>query len=182
VRPTLIHLNGPPGIGKSTIARLYAEEHPGVLNLDIDLLRGLIGGSRDRFGETGRIIRPIALAMARAQLAQGLDVVLPQYLGVETEVVRFETAAHESGAVFHEIVLMDTKQRLLERFERRDGTDWDREVRAVVARQGGPVVLERAHDRLTALLASRPQATVIRTGTIQQTYRAVLSSTRAAGS
>jgi hypothetical protein len=84
--------------------------------------------------------------------------------------------------VFHEIVLMDTKQRLLERFAGREGTDWDREVRAVVALQGGPAVLHRAHDQLTTLVANRPQATVIRTGTIRQTYQAVLSSTRAAGS
>ncbi len=32
----LIHLNGPPGIGKSTTASAFAARHPGVLNLDID--------------------------------------------------------------------------------------------------------------------------------------------------
>jgi adenylate kinase family enzyme len=52
--PRLIHLNGPPGIGKSTLARLYVGDHPGVLNLDIDLVRTLIGGWQDRFAETGR--------------------------------------------------------------------------------------------------------------------------------
>ena len=40
--PRLIHLNGPPGIGKSTLAQLYTGEHPGVLNLDIDQLRALV--------------------------------------------------------------------------------------------------------------------------------------------
>src|SRR6478735_5069207 len=34
----LIHLNGPPGIGKSTIARRYAADHPGVLVCDNDVL------------------------------------------------------------------------------------------------------------------------------------------------
>jgi hypothetical protein len=48
--PRLIHLNGPPGIGKSTIAQLYVDEHPGTLNLDIDRVRCLIGGWRDDFG------------------------------------------------------------------------------------------------------------------------------------
>ncbi len=54
--PRLIHLNGPPGIGKSTLAQMYVDKHPGVLNLDVDLIRGLIGGWRDRFAETGEIV------------------------------------------------------------------------------------------------------------------------------
>ena len=42
--PRLLHLNGPPGIGKSTLARRYVEDHPQTLNCDIDVLRTLIGG------------------------------------------------------------------------------------------------------------------------------------------
>jgi predicted kinase len=66
--PHLIHLNGPPGIGKSTLAQRYVDEHPGVLNLDIDRLRALIGGWRERFAETGEIVRPVALSMAATHL------------------------------------------------------------------------------------------------------------------
>ena len=47
--PRFIHLNGPPGIGKSTVARAFAAEHPGVLNLDIDQVVALIGGWQDCF-------------------------------------------------------------------------------------------------------------------------------------
>jgi len=36
--PILIHLNGPSGVGNSTLAQRYVDEHPGVLNLDIDAL------------------------------------------------------------------------------------------------------------------------------------------------
>jgi predicted ABC-type ATPase len=43
------HLNGPPGIGKSTVAAVFAAEHPGVLNLDIDQVVALIGGWQDNF-------------------------------------------------------------------------------------------------------------------------------------
>ena len=38
----LIHLNGPPGIGKSTIASAFADRHPGVLNLDIDRVAAIV--------------------------------------------------------------------------------------------------------------------------------------------
>ncbi|MDQ3306760.1 MAG: hypothetical protein M3499_00100 [Actinomycetota bacterium] len=39
----LTHVNGPPGIGKSTLARRYVNGHPGVLNCDIDVLKTLVG-------------------------------------------------------------------------------------------------------------------------------------------
>jgi adenylate kinase family enzyme len=48
----LIHLNGPPGIGKSTIARRYPAELPGVLNCHIDVLRTLVGGRERDDGES----------------------------------------------------------------------------------------------------------------------------------
>ena len=49
----LIHLNGPPGIGKTTLARRYAAEHLGVLLCDIDVLRTMIGGWQDDDGAAG---------------------------------------------------------------------------------------------------------------------------------
>jgi hypothetical protein len=47
--PRLIHLNGPSRVGKSTLARRYAAEHPGVLNVDIDLIVGTLDGWREDF-------------------------------------------------------------------------------------------------------------------------------------
>lgn len=176
--PRLIHLNGPPGIGKSTLAQWYVDEHPGVLNLDIDQLRALIGGWRDRFAETGEIVRPVALSMAVAHLRGGRDVVMPQFLARLSEIVRFEAAAHDSGAMFCEIVLMDTKQRSLERFNRR-GEDselpWHQQIQEIVEHNGGQAFLADMHDQLTAVLAERPDATVVPSvaGAIEQTYQAL---------
>lgn len=170
-----IHLNGPPGIGKSTLAQQYVDEHPGVLNLDIDRLRGLIGGWQARFAETGEIVRPLALNMAATHLNAGLDVIMPQFLGRISELERFETVAYECGAAFCEIILMDSKKRSLERFARRDLNDespWHRQVKEIVDRQGGPSLLEDMHDQLTAMLQARPSATVLpsREGAIAQDY------------
>jgi predicted kinase len=115
----LLHLNGPPGIGKSTIARRYVDAHPGVLNCDVDVLRSLIGGWDRDFRTAGALIRPAALAMIGAYLANGHDVVLPQLLVDADELTRFETCATEVGAQFVERVLMDEPAAAVDRFHRR---------------------------------------------------------------
>ena len=69
----LILLNGPPGIGKSTLATMYANRHPGTLNLDVDQVRCLIGGWQEDFRTAGKLVRPIAFSMAVTHLASGHD-------------------------------------------------------------------------------------------------------------
>jgi hypothetical protein len=76
---------------------------------------------------------------------------------------------------------MDTKQRSLERFDRRGENSelpWHRQVQEVVERNGGQARLAAMHDQLTAVLAARPGATVIPSaaGAIQQTYQALAAS------
>ena len=173
--PRLIHLNGPPGIGKSTLAQRYVDEHPGVLNLDIDQVRTLIGGWRQRFAETGEIVRPVALSMAAAHLRGGRDVVMPQVLCQLSEIALFEAAAHASGAAFCQVVLMDTKQQSLERCNRRgeDGAQiWHQQVQEIVDQMDGQTLVADIHDQLMAVIAARSDASVVPSiaGAIQQTY------------
>jgi 8-oxo-dGTP pyrophosphatase MutT (NUDIX family)/predicted kinase len=179
--PRLIHLNGPPGIGKSTLAQWYVDEHPGVLNLDIDQLRSLVGGWRDRFAETGELVRPLALGMAGTHLRAGYDVVLPQYLGRLSEIQRFARVARDADAAFCEIVLMDTREHSVQRFTDRShaaALPWHRDVQAVVERGGGASLLGEMHDQLREILPSRPYAVVVPShdGQIQQNYDALLAN------
>lgn len=176
--PRLIHLNGPPGIGKSTLAQRYVDEHPGVLNLDIDRVRPLIGGWRKRFAETGDIVRPLALSMAAAHLRGGRDVVMPQVLCQLNEIALFEAAAHDNGAAFCQVVLMDTKQQWLERCQRpaeHGGQVWHQQVQDVVDQMTVQALVADIHDQLTAVIAARSDARVVPSiaGAIQQTYDAL---------
>jgi adenylate kinase family enzyme len=109
----LIHLNGPPGIGKSTLSALYAARHPGTLNLDIDTLHRLVGGWEDPNNHTHEVLRPIALAMASTHLEGARDVILPQYLARIDEIQAFERVAQQHGADFLEVVLLDEKAESL---------------------------------------------------------------------
>lgn len=176
----LIHLNGPPGIGKSTLARRYVAEHPAVLNCDVDVLRTLIGGWQTDFQKAGALIRPAALAMIEAYLDNGHDVIFPQMLLDPDELARFEACATNVAAEFIECVLMDTANSAVERFHRRGATDpedsWHSHVRAIVADEGGDQVLHRHYAALERLLEGRPDAIWINSveGKVEQTYCALL--------
>ena len=177
----LIHLNGPPGIGKSTLARRYVEEHPGVLDCDIDVLRTLIGGWEDDFRRAGSLVRPAALAMIEAYLAAGSDVVLPQMLLDPRELARFEAAATRAGAAYVERVLMDSRDASVARFHRRgagEADPWHDTVRRIVEAGGGDRELRRCHEALERLLVERPAAVRIESteGDAAATYHRLVRS------
>ncbi|MGH3413495.1 MAG: AAA family ATPase [Marmoricola sp.] len=174
----LIHLNGPPGIGKSTVARRYVEQRPGVLNCDVDVLRSLVGGWRSDFIGTGRLVRPAALALIEAYLHESGDVVLPQMLLPLQELELFEAAAYRAGAAFVTIMLLDDRDRVVRRFRRRGYADpdpWHDQVRAIVDDEGGDSRLLECYDALMRLRERRSDTMVVRSteADVDGTCRAV---------
>jgi predicted kinase len=121
----LIHLNGPPGVGKSTLARRYVEEHPGVLLCDVDVLRTMIGGWAEDDGAAGRI-RTTALAMITAYLGTGHDVVLPQLVAHADQLARFTAAAETAGAEHVHLMLVAEPDTVVGRFRQRAADSHDR--------------------------------------------------------
>ena len=177
--PRLIHLNGAPGVGKSTLARRYAVEHPGVLLLDVDVLRGFLPGLT--FADAGAQIRPLALAMLTAHLAGGQDVVLPQFLGLQWEVERFAAAAQAGGGSMVEVLLEGDPAEVAERFERRGDDDsdpdpWHDEVRTMVGDAGGAEHLDAMMQRLREVTGARTSYRRVRSveGEVDVTYAALL--------
>lgn len=178
----LLLLNGPPGIGKSTLARRYAADHPGTLCCDVDVLRTMIGGWDDDFARAGALVRPAAQAMVEAYLVSGHDVVLPQLLADPGEVARFDDLTARAGAHLVERVLLDESDdaaATVARFARRGGADpWHEQVKAIVAADGGDEALVRWHAALLTLLPHRPAAVVVRSreGEVEATYQRLLTS------
>ena len=112
----LVHLNGPSGAGKSTLAQRYVDDHPGTLDLDIDVVVSLIGGWRDDFLATVSLARDIAIAMAETHLRSDRDVVMPQLVMSVAQAERFEQAAQRVGATYVEVALMVEPDVQISRF------------------------------------------------------------------
>lgn len=100
--PRLVLVNGMPGAGKSTLARRFRQDHPGVLCVEADELRHWIGGDPAEHAEAAR---HLSLAMARAHLEAGYDVVVPQLVARLDQLERFERVATEAGADLVHVVL-----------------------------------------------------------------------------
>jgi predicted kinase len=171
----LIHLNGPPGIGKSTLATVWADRHPGTLNLDVDTVHPLVGGWRDEEIDTWPVVWTLVRAMAAAHLDGGRDVVLPQYHATVDEIAGVATLAREHGAAFREVVLLDDREAAIERFHRRarDSDDpWIRHHHRLIEQSGGSAVLGTMYDNLTEVVRLMPETVVVPSaaGSVEATY------------
>ncbi|MEJ7794062.1 MAG: AAA family ATPase [Nocardioides sp.] len=155
----LIHLNGAPGVGKSTVAQRYADHHPGVLNLDIDRLVPLIGGWQEDFFGSLPAARNLALAMASDHLARGTDVVMPQLVTAVDQATRFEAAAGHAGAAYVEIALhVEPHEQALRFRGKPEASPVDRHVKQYIEDKGGDATLRRIRGHFLSYLTDRPLA------------------------
>jgi predicted kinase len=171
--PRLIVLNGPPGIGKSTLARRYVEDHPLSLALEQDVVRGLLGGWRTREDDSGALARELCVEMARVHLRAGHDVIVPQFVARPSYLDRLAELARDVGADHREVVLIDDGDRAERRFHARLAdplwAEHQRVAAEFIANAGGYAFQYR---RLIEALGGR-NATEIRSseGDVEGTYR-----------
>ncbi len=173
---TLVHLNGAPGVGKSTIAQRYLRDHPGVLNCDVDRLRSLVGGWADDFDAVGAVVRPLALAIVRAHLDGGRDVVLPQMLADEAERARFRAAAVDAGHRYVHVLLRSAPGEAAARFYDRTQDPLQAVIRGVVDDAGGRSVIDELDERLLGAARDSGAVVVDADGDVESTYRSVLAA------
>ena len=154
----LVLVNGAPGSGKSTLARRFAQEHPLTLALDIDIVRGMLGGSVEQ-SQSGALARALAATMARSHLGAGFDVIVPQFLGRVDFILTLEELCKDVGARFTEVALVSSATDAVERFERRSAESTEPQHVAAAEwqrRSGGRDELIAMYDRMINVIENRP--------------------------
>lgn len=162
--PALVLLNGPPAVGKSTIASRLCHARPLSLNLDIDVVRAQLGDWLEAPIEDGLAARRLALAMARTHLEAGHLVVVPQFLARVDFIDDLEALAADVGVPFVEVVLLLPRAEAIAAFAIRSDAPQGpthADAAALVDASASPDPLGEMYDDLERLVASRPQATVV---------------------
>jgi predicted kinase len=114
----LLLVNGPPGVGKSTVARRWADDHPRSLVVEVDELRTRLGGWADDDGSR-LLARDLAVDLIASHVGRGYDVVVPQYLGRPEFRDRLRALASELGVAFVEVCLVAPVDVSVDRFRLR---------------------------------------------------------------
>jgi predicted kinase len=174
----LVLLNGPPASGKSTLATRLVRTRPMALNLDIDLIRGQLGAWTDSPADAGVAARRLAVAMTATHLADGHDVVVPQFLARKEFIAELADTAERAGSAFVEIALIVSRAETIEAFGGRSASpdnQQHRDAHTLIERSGGLAALGEMYDRYIELLDTRPNAKRIeaRRGDVEGTLRAI---------
>ncbi|MGH3734720.1 MAG: hypothetical protein ACRDT6_03715 [Micromonosporaceae bacterium] len=107
-------------------------------------------------------------------------MVIPQFLARADFLEQAERLAEQTRAQFHEVVLLDGKQKLLRRSTDRSRVSSDpvhHDAAVLVERAGGLDSLAVMYDNLVALVASRPRAKTvpITEDDVERTYADVIA-------
>jgi predicted kinase len=166
MKPKLVVINGPCGIGKNTIAEKYKSEHETALILDIDEVRRQIDGYRENREKSLAQAYESAYILALDHLNKGGDVIIPKLISNPDVLEKFREVAKKCEANFYEIVLWTDKKEAIERAVKRG------------FRPGSLLQedkLESMYDELEEILKNRKNAIVIQTaeGKIEETYKLI---------
>lgn len=157
------------------MAHRYADNHPGTLCLDVDVLVGQVGGWREDFTAACLVARAHGLALAKSHLHDGQDVVVPQLVTSFDQGNPFEVAAAEVGARYVEVALLvDIDEHIRRLREKEPASDVEARIQSSLDTSD---LVERIRGHLAEYLHGRPDTIQLDTTglTIDQTYVRLMS-------
>ena len=173
-RPKLILLHGFAGVGKSTIAKRYIDEHPLALDIEGDRLIVMLGQWLAHEAEARTIVFEHTKSLAATHLSLGKDVVITYLLTDAAHAEAFETLAKDHGADYVEVLLSVERDQAISRLLKR-GT-WGEEGLDPLTEKDLPAI-EEVWGTMVAAIKKRPHSIVVQAheGDIDRTYEEFLA-------
>lgn len=115
----LILINGPTGIGKSTVAEKVHNNYPLSFLVDIDALRRYISGYREHKVQSKKLSLLVSESIVETYLKSGHDVVIDKVF-TDVEVAdRFIELGKKYDADVYEFILNASRELVIKRAEER---------------------------------------------------------------
>ena len=153
----LILINGPTGIGKSTIAGKLHQLLPLSFLLDIDAQRRYISGYKEHRKESGDLVLKLSLAMVENYLQSGHDVIIDKVFTDPQVTDKFFELGKKYNATIFEFVLNADKETLIARANERGYRDGSMLT---------PEKVPEFWDAMQNYIKERPEAVVVDTKTM----------------
>ena len=155
----LIILNGPCGVGKSTIAEKLHASMPLSYLVDVDAVSRNISHYRDYKEERRELTLTVARAMMDAVLSSNRDVIVDKMVYDPAILDSYHTIANKYHAEVFEIILWAPKDVVMQRANVRG---WH---------EGGLLTPEKCEmfwNKIDELKANRPKAKVVDTSKLNE--------------
>lgn len=168
--PKLIFINGPVGVGKSTLAQKYIENHKLALLLSADDFVGSMGGWLENEDTARDLALEYILLIAERHLKAGFDVVIPYLLANPKEMEQVEQVVDKSSAILFEFALIASKEEAVARALERGS--WGEPGAPPLTQEDEPK-LKKLYDCFNDALHTRQKAIqiIVEKGNIEGTYR-----------
>nr|WP_018156400.1 AAA family ATPase [Demetria terragena] len=169
--PTLLLLNGPPGVGKSTLAAQWAAADPARTHVDPDQWRAR--QPLPHTDEARLAAREEAAAAIDTHLAAGRTVAIAQLCGRPDFPDRLRDLADQRGANYLEVMLLDSLTHLQQRLRHRLSST--SAAHAMAARELDDDLLRAYREALVSRASADPTIMVLECQQDQQeiTLRAI---------
>lgn len=150
----LILINGPTGIGKSTIAGKIHQSLPLSFLLDIDAQRRYISGYKEYREESLDLVLKLSLAIVERSLQSGHDVIIDKVFTDAKISDAFLELGRKYGAAVFEFVLTADKDTLIARADERGYIEGSMLT---------PEKVPEFWEKIQNYIKDRPHATVVET-------------------
>ena len=173
-KTNVILLNGFAGSGKTTIARMYVDNHSLAMVIEGDELIVNIGDWLDHEDEARDFVFALTKEMLRTALSLGHDVIVPYLVTNAKEVAELEQIAKRSDSQFYEFYLATHEEHAIQRLLSR-GT-WGEAGLLPLTMNDTPRITE-LYDHMKNALQYRPNQIhlKIKEGSPVETYQELLS-------